>query len=195
MSFLPDQAEQTDKVVNALLARSTEAVLAYREASQLPDNDLPEEFIASYITVPLHRDLGLHCRRECFYTCIASHMDVEITNKVLKSIGQLRADLAMIDANGRFRYAVELKIDDGVNRRPYAIVDDIWKLRKLTSLCTVTPLALVMMTETEDDRTLADRRKELQDMTGKATWVWGVEQLSGNRKWKWAMGCANVSVT
>jgi hypothetical protein len=38
-----------------------------REASGFPDNELSDEFIASNIVVPLHRDLGLLCRREWLY--------------------------------------------------------------------------------------------------------------------------------
>lgn len=130
-----------ERITQAILARSTEAVLTYREASGLPDNELPELFIASSIAVTLHRDLGLLCRCEYLYTLIAYAMCAPITDDLLKSIGELHADLALFDANQRPLVAVEVKVDaDG--RPPFAIVNDIEKLRKLARLCPVTPLVL-----------------------------------------------------
>ena len=197
MSSPLDRPAQIERIAHAIVARSTEAVLAYREASGLPDNELPEEFIASNIAVPLHRDLGLLCRREWLYTCIARTMGVTITDEVRASIGQFRADLALLDASERLCVAVELKIDDGgPGRPPFAIVNDIAKLRKLARLCAVTPLALIMLTDLEN-RELEDRRADLEAKTPGVAWVWGPPQRARARvgDWGWAVGCAQVSTS
>ena len=180
-----------ERIVQAILARSTEAVLAYREASGLPDNALPEELIASNIAVPLHGDLGLLCRREWPYTRIALAMDVAITEEVLASIGGLITDLTLLDVREHPSVAVELKVDDG-GRVSFAIVNDIEKLRKLARLCPVTPLVLIMMTDLPS-RELKERRADLESMTPGVVWAWGPEQRARDDKWSWQMGCAQVS--
>lgn len=180
-------------VVRSILGRSTDAVVTYREISGLPDNELPEVFIASNIAVPLHRDLGLLCRCEYLYTRIASALGATLTDEVLKSMGGFHADLALFDASHHPLVAVEVKIDaDG--RPPFAIINDIDKLRMLTRLCTVMPLVLTMMTDLPN-RELKDRRAELETRTPGVVWAWGQEQRARDDKWSWQMCCAQVGAS
>lgn len=182
-----------ERIIQAILDRSTEAVLTYREISGLPDNELPETFIQSNIALSLHRDLGLLCRCEYLYTSIAFALGAQPTEDVLKSIGGLHADLALFDVNVPI-VAVEIKIDaDG--RPRFAIVQDIEKLRKLAPPRPVMRLALVMMAD-RVGRTYRKGRTDLEEITQKVTpdvsWNWN-EPAQKSHDWCWAMGCAHVT--
>lgn len=178
-----------ERIIQALLDLSTEAVLTYRDISGRPDNELPEAFIQSHIAVSLHRDLALLCRCEYPYIKIALPPDAPVPEDMIR-FGGLEADLALFDGEHPL-VAVEIKIDaDG--RPPFAILADIEKLRLLVPPRPVIRLALVMMTD-RVGRTYRQGRTKLDETPG-VSWNWKEPpQKSRDCKWCWAMGCAHVT--
>lgn len=182
-----------ERIIQAVLDLSTEAVRTYRCISGLPDDALPEAFIQSNIAPSLHRELGLLCRCEYPYTKIASAPGAQPFENMVKLIGGWEADLALFDANEPLA-AIEVKIDaDG--RPPYAIISDIEKLRMLGMLALPRPvmrLALVMMTD-RVSRTYRQGRTELEKRTPGVLWKWNDPPQKSRDEWYWAMGCAHVT--
>lgn len=169
-----------------------DAVQRYRILAEMSrDNEMPEIFFGGYIASAMHDNLNVNGHVERRYTVIAKELGATVDAKVINSIGDYRADLAIYDKQ-RPLAIVELKIfDDGKSVRP--IIADRDKMHKLSELCRVQTYLGVLVTDDVSGALCTDRANALGKALEHEFDSIGDPQNSTDGSWKWLFACGRFS--
>lgn len=174
------------EIMSAVVKFGTDAVLRYRTISGRPDNELPEVFLGGSIAPHLYDQFRCPIHIEYNFLTVAKNLGVDITEDVIRRIGDYRADIAMY-RDELHPVIIELKVFDK-NGQPLGVLADQRKVKKLSDICAVSGYVGVLICETENVL-LEERIRKLKESLGRVVYT-GEPQWSADGSWRWSFGCA-----